>query len=128
MKKILWSMLMAKRVLVVDDSEIVLEKAVEALESAGIDVFTALNTVEADRYIYGDNRPDLIIMDVMMPLLDGDVKTKMLKSEESTRNIPIYLLSSKPESELSRLATESLADGYIRKPFTSKDIIDCAMR
>ena len=115
---------MKKRVLVVDDSEIVLEKAAEALCGKGYDVLTAISAYAADRHIYCDERPDLIIMDVMMPYLDGDQKAKMLKAERATRDIPILLLSSKNEDELARLVSESGSDGYIRKPFTFRELAE----
>ena len=115
---------MKKLVLIVDDSEIVLEKATEALVSRGYDVVTAASASAADRFIYGDARPDVIILDVMMPYLDGDQKAKMLKAERSTRDIPVLLLSSKPEDELARLTSESGSDGFIRKPFTFKEMAD----
>jgi len=115
---------MSKRVLVVDDSEIVLEMASEALVAKGYEVFTALSARDADRFIYCDNKPDIIIIDVMMPALDGDKKTKMLKSDSATSNIPVLLLSSKSEQELVQLVKESGADGYIRKPFTFREMIE----
>lgn len=107
-----------KRILVVDDSEIVLDMAREALEEGGFEVVTAASAMEANEYIFCENKPALIIMDVMLPMLDGDKKAKMLKENELTREIPILLLSSKPENELSWLVKESGADGFLRKPFT----------
>lgn len=115
---------MNKRILVVDDSEIVLAMAREALEEGGFDVVTALSAKEADFYIFREDRPGLIIMDVMLPVLDGDKKTKMLKDNENTRNIPILLLSSKPEIELRHLVKESGADGFIRKPFGHRQLVE----
>lgn len=115
---------MNKKVLVVDDSEIVLAMATEALVTKSYEVWTSLSASAADRFIYSAERPDVIIMDVMMPMLDGDKKTRILKSEVSTRDIPVLLLSSKPESELARLVAECGADGYIRKPFTYRELID----
>lgn len=115
---------MKKLVLVVDDSEIVLDKATEALVARGYEVVTAASASAADRYIYGDVRPDVIILDVMMPYLDGDQKARMLKAERSTRDIPVLLLSSKSEDELARLTSESGSDGYIRKPFTFRELTD----
>lgn len=115
---------MDKRVLVVDDSIIVLTMANEALAAKGFKVSTALSASDADRFIYSAEKPDIIIMDVMMPMLDGDRKTRMLKDEASTRDIPVLLLSSKPEKELALLVAESGADGYIRKPFTFRELID----
>jgi CheY-like chemotaxis protein len=115
--------LMTKRVLVVDDSQIVLEKALEVLAGRDYEVFTALSASAADAVIFDKTRPDIIILDVMMPVLDGDKKASMLKADDSTKEIPILLMSSKPESELAALAEESGADGYIRKPFTSSEMV-----
>jgi DNA-binding response OmpR family regulator len=115
---------MKKRVLVVDDSEIVLEKACEALSCRGYEVLTALSANAADAIIYSSARPDIIILDVMMPMLDGDKKATMLKADESTSEIPILLMSSKPEGELVILAAESGSEGFIRKPFTSDEMVE----
>ena len=112
-----------KRVLIVDDSRIVLEKALEALGCSGYEVFTAPSADAADAIIYSSARPDIIILDVMMPLLDGDKKAGILKADESTKEIPILLMSSKPEDELAVLASESGSDGYIRKPFTCNEMV-----
>jgi DNA-binding response OmpR family regulator len=114
---------MIKRVLVVDDSRIVLEKALEVLSSRGYEVSTAISADAADAIIYSGARPDIIILDVMMPMLDGDKKARILKEDDSTKEIPILLMSSKPEDELVALAIESGSDGYIRKPFTSDEIV-----
>jgi DNA-binding response OmpR family regulator len=114
---------MKKRVLVVDDSPIALAMAREALEEGGFEVITALDAKEADICIYGSIRPDIVILDVMLPMLDGDKKAKLLKGNELTRDIPILLLSSKPEEELSLLVDESGADGFIRKPFGHLQIV-----
>jgi len=114
---------MKKKVLVVDDSELVLAVTRENLEKAGFEVFGALDADEADKYIFSQDRPDLIVMDVMLPLLDGDIKAKKLKENKLTRDIPILLLSSKPEEELRRMVSESGTDGFIRKPFTDREMI-----
>jgi DNA-binding response OmpR family regulator len=112
-----------KRILVVDDSETVLEMARDALEKGGFDVVTASDARKADIYICSSEKPDIIILDVMLPMLDGDKKARMLKNNESTREIPVLLLSSKPEGELRRLVAESGADGFIRKPFASSQLV-----
>ena len=110
---------MKKKVLVVDDSEIVLTMARDVLEEGGFEVVTALSALEADKYIFGQDKPDLIVLDVMLPMLDGDKKARMLKENKLTMDIPVLLLSSKPEDELLRLVKESGSDGFIRKPFTA---------
>ncbi len=114
---------MKKRVLVVDDSEIVLQKASEALINGGFTVQTAMSALEVDSYVLGEEKPDLVIMDVMMPEMDGDKKARLMKGDEATRLIPVLLLSSKSEDELGSLVRESGCDGFIRKPFTDEQIV-----
>jgi DNA-binding response OmpR family regulator len=113
---------MKKNILVIDDSELVLAMAQDALEESGYSVQTATNGIEANRYIFSRNRPDLIIIDIMMPMLDGNEKAKILKENEASRDIPILLLSSKSDEEMRRLTEEAGADGYILKPFTAIEI------
>jgi len=112
-----------RRILIVDDSELVLAMARDALEGAGYEVFTATNGIEANSHIFSVHKPDLIILDVMLPMLDGNKKAKLLREKEFSREIPILLLSSKGEDELRRLTIESGADGFIRKPFTNEGIV-----
>ncbi|HJV67056.1 MAG TPA: response regulator [Geomonas sp.] len=109
---------MGKNILIIDDSEVVLAMAKDVLEEAGYQVDTATNGIEANRYIFSRNKPNLIIMDIMMPMLDGNKKAKILKENELSRDIPILLLSSKSDLEMRSLARESGADGYILKPFS----------
>ncbi len=111
------------RILIVDDSELVLAMARDALEGAGYEVFTATNGIEANSYIFSMNKPNLIILDVMLPMLDGNKKAKLLREKDFSREIPILLLSSKSEDELQRLTVEAGADGFIRKPFTNESIV-----
>jgi DNA-binding response OmpR family regulator len=114
-----------KRILVIDDSELVLAMARDALQSAGYEVYTATNGIEANSYIFStNNRPDLIIIDIMMPLLDGNKKAKILKEKEHSRDIPIVFISSKSEEELAILVADAGADGYICKPFSSQSIVN----
>ena len=115
---------MKKRILIVDDSEVVLVMAAEALEEGGFEVVTALDIRSADPLIYAERKPDLIILDVMLPDLDGDKKAKKLKDDERTCRIPVLLLSSKTDEELRWLVTSSGADGYIRKPFGHRQLVE----
>lgn len=115
---------MKKLVLVVDDSEIVLEKASEVLLAEGYEVVTAVSALAADEFLYATKRPDIVIMDVMMPQMDGDKKAKLLKSDDATKTIPILLLSSKGDDELGQLARDSGCEGFIRKPFTDRQMSD----
>ena len=111
-----------QRILIVDDSELVLVMARDALEEGGFEVITVTNGIEANQHIFSRNRPDLIILDVMLPLLDGNKKAKLLREKDFSREIPIVLLSSKTEDELRHLTIDAGADDYIRKPFTPESI------
>jgi DNA-binding response OmpR family regulator len=113
----------AKNILIIDDSDLVLAMASYALETAGYKVINVTNVIEANQYIFSKSQPDLIIIDVMMPLLNGDKKAKILKSDDITKHIPVLLMSSKNEDELKKLTFESGANGYIRKPFSPEDIV-----
>lgn len=116
---------MANKILVIDDSPLVLAMASDALQAAGFEVFTATNGIEANSVIFStNNRPDLIILDIMMPLLDGNKKAKILKEKDFSKDIPILFISSKDEAELSKLAADSAVDGYICKPFTPQAIVN----
>ena len=112
-----------KRILIVDDSELVLAMARDPLEAAGYEVVTASTGIEANSYIFSARKPDLIILDVMLPMLDGNKKAKLLREKDFSKEIPILLLSSKGEEELRYMVSESGANGFIRKPFTSEGIV-----
>ena len=113
---------MKEKILIIDDSELVLTMAKDALEQAGYQVLTATNGIEANRFIFSREKPALIIMDIMMPMLDGNKKAKLLKENEVSKDIPILLLSSKSEQEMRQLVAEAGADGFILKPFTPSGI------
>lgn len=112
-----------KRIVIIDDSELVLAVATEALESAGFEVLATDSGIEANQFIYSSRRPDLILMDVMMPLLNGDRKVRLLKERESSRHIPVILMSTKARDELEQLTRDSGADGYIQKPFDEASLV-----
>lgn len=118
----------AKRCLIIDDSPLVLAMAGDALTTAGYDVVTADFGMEANKYIYGDPPPDIILIDVMMPMLSGDQKVKLLKQRESSKTIPVLLISSKSDSELQELVASSGADGYLRKPFDAATLVHTVRR
>jgi len=113
----------AKRCLIIDDSPLVLAMAGDALQAAGFEVYTADFGMDANKYIYGDPPPDIILIDVMMPMLSGDQKVKLLKQRESSRHIPILLISSKSDEEMKTLVETSGADGYLRKPFDAVTLV-----
>jgi DNA-binding response OmpR family regulator len=108
--------MMKKRILLVDDSEVVLAMTGDALASSGFEVITATNGLEANRYLFQRDKPDIVIIDVMIPILNGNKTAKLLKQNENTKQIPVILMSAKPADELRRLVVESGADGFVQKP------------
>lgn len=114
---------MAKRILIVDDSELVLTMARDALEKEGYEVHTAYSGIEANRIIFAPGKkPDLILLDIMMPMLNGDKVYEFFKRSEFSRDIPVAIFSSKDEEELKSLARKTGACGYIKKPFNPLEL------
>jgi DNA-binding response OmpR family regulator len=110
-------------VMVVDDEEDILDLVKLVLEEAGFEVMPALTGHEALQMLYR-RRPDLILLDVMMPDLDGMELLKILKIEESTASIPVAMLTAKIESKDKMAAMQEEAIDYICKPFTPPELVD----
>ena len=113
---------MNKHILVIDDDPVLLTMTREYLEDAGFMVSTADCGIYSNHIIYGTPPPDLIVLDVIMPLMSGVKKAKLLKQREKSAHIPIILMSSKAEDELKGLAQEAMADDYLCKPFTADQL------
>jgi two-component system, OmpR family, alkaline phosphatase synthesis response regulator PhoP len=117
-----------KRILVVDDEPDFVSIVKKNLEKAGFDVDVAYDGVEVNDKINA-NRPDAIVLDVMMPEKDGYKVCAELKSDEKYSDIPILLLtavadhvSSTRYSHYDGMSTE--ADDYLPKPASAEDILD----
>lgn len=111
------------RIVVVDDCKLTLTIARDMLEGAGYEVLIAQSGLEANSHIYKEPRPDLILMDVVMPMQNGDRKLQLLRQRDSSADIPVVLFSSKPERELRRLAQDAGADGYLCKPLQQEALL-----
>ena len=110
------------RILIVDDSETVLEFTKEALEADGHKVFTAKNGLEANKVIFSKERPELILLDVIMPMLDGDKVIKAFQQSEISRQIPVVFFSTKSDEELEELVKKHRNKGYLRKPIKPEQL------
>jgi CheY-like chemotaxis protein len=117
-----------KRILVVDDDRVSLAIARDMLSEEGFQVESADSALAANQYVYGPDPPDLILLDVVMPLLSGDRKIQFLKERESSRNIPVVLMSGKPRSELMKIARDSRADGFVTKPLERESLMAAIAR
>jgi DNA-binding response OmpR family regulator len=115
---------MKKNIVIIDDCKLTLAIARDILEEAGFDVATAETGIAANQFIFGGTPPDLIVIDVEMPMLNGDQKVTLLKKRKRSSEIPILMISAKPEEELSSLATGVGADGYLCKPLQSSTLLE----
>jgi CheY-like chemotaxis protein len=115
--------LSVKRVIVIDDCKLTLKIARDILHDAGYDVIAAETGMAANQYLYRKPRPDLILIDVEMPLLPGNKIVELLKQESSLQGIPIILMSEKTEFEMKKLCADSGADGYIVKPLRKQSLL-----
>ncbi len=113
---------MAKKILVVDD-EIDIVKVVEArLKHAGYEVLVVHDGQEAlDRA--RKEKPDLILLDVMLPKIDGYKVCRMLKFDEKYKNIPIIMFTARAEAPDAKLGLETGADAFITKPFQHEVVL-----
>ena len=110
------------RILVIDDSELILDLTREAFTSAGYEVHTNSSWVEVNATIR-EKKPDLILLDLMMPSIRGESLCEILKKSSFGRDIPIVIFSTKEKDEIARLAEKAGADGWIQKHMNRRDII-----
>jgi DNA-binding response OmpR family regulator len=111
-----------KRILVVED-ELELIKAMQIrLEQAGYEVLIASDGQQALDKIHKE-KVDLIILDLMIPKIDGYKVCRLLKFDKKYKQIPIIMLSARAQESDIKLSTEVYADAYIIKPFDHKVVI-----
>ncbi len=105
-----------RRVLIVDDSEIVAKLLRAELEPKGFEVHFAPSAEKAAPIIFKRaTRPDLILLDIGMPKVDGAQFCKFVKGNSTSRSIKVILCSGQSREKLVALAAECAADGYIEK-------------
>lgn len=113
---------MSDSILVVDDEPDIIEIVQYNLKKAGFIVRTAVDGTEAVRQAR-DTPPALVILDLMLPGLDGMEVCRLLKQDERTRTIPIIMLTARGE-EIDRVVGLELgADDYVVKPFSPRELV-----
>ena len=105
-----------KKILVVDDEVDLVETLRFPLELEGFDVIVSYNGEDALNQAREKN-PDLILLDVMLPKLDGYKVCRLLKFDERYKHIPILMLTAKTQEKDKLIGKETGADEYITKPF-----------
>src|SRR5438876_11245770 len=111
-----------RRVLVVDDYPDAREMYSEYLEFSGFDVIQAANGVEALQRAV-DDAPDIILMDLSLPVMDGWEATRRLKADKRTREIPVVALTGHALAGISEGAKQAGCDAFVTKPCLPEDLV-----
>lgn len=115
-------MSVAKRVLIVDDEAPIREMIAVALEMAGYECIEAENAQQAHAAVL-DQKPDMVLLDWMMPGTSGIDFARRLRREETTANVPIIMLTAKAEEDNKVQGLEAGVDDYITKPFSPRELV-----
>ncbi|MER3500299.1 MAG: hypothetical protein IMHGJWDQ_000632 [Candidatus Fervidibacter sp.] len=110
------------KILVADDDPAIQELVRFTLESRGYQVITASNGAETVRKAIAEN-PDLLILDILMPELDGYEIIRLLKNTEETAHIPIVVLTAYASDAGALVSWMEGADGYLVKPFNPDELL-----
>ncbi len=113
---------MAQRILVVDDDKQIVRLVQSYLEKAGFTVLTAFDGENATRIIRHE-RPDLVVLDLMLPGRDGWEITRWIRGDEKLAALPILMLTARIEDTDRILGLELGADDYLPKPFNPREVV-----
>ena len=111
------------RILLVDDEPSIVKIVGKRLEVEGFDVLVAVDGQDALVKARAAH-PDLIILDVMLPKLNGYEVCKALKQDARYQKIPIVLFTAKAQEKDEKLGMECGANGYVRKPFSAQELLE----
>lgn len=110
-----------EKILVVDDNEQSLELIHDILEAHGYGVYEATSGEEALK-IVKETRPDLVLMDIQLPGMDGVTVTHMIKEDPANRDIPVLAITAYALREEEERILASGFNGYIPKPISTKEL------
>jgi DNA-binding response OmpR family regulator len=113
---------MNKRILVIDDDPTLLKLTQGVLTSNGFEV-TAVNDAPNGLETAMKQKPDLIVLDVMMPIINGFNICRLLKSQKTHKHIPIILLTSRASQADQDIGSEVGANAYLAKPFKTEELL-----
>jgi DNA-binding response OmpR family regulator len=111
------------KVLVVDDEEYIQHILNFSFGAEGYDVVTAADGEEGIKKAKSE-KPDIIVLDIMMPKMDGYEACKRLKTDPNTKSIPVILLTAKGREVDRKLGSQAGADDYVVKPFSPGRLIE----
>ncbi len=113
----------SKKILIVDDEVDLVETVRFPLEMEGFNVLVSYNGEDALNQARKE-KPDLILLDLMLPKLDGYKVCRLLKFDERYKNIPILMLTAKTQEKDKALGMETGANDYITKPFDLDRLVE----
>ena len=117
----------ARRILVIDDEDDLRKVVTYQLKASGYEVITAKDGEEGLEKARAET-PDLIILDLMLPKIEGRKGCGLLKNDARYKSIPIILFTARVQTEDVELSKEVGADAYITKPFETSDLIGVVER
>lgn len=103
-----------KKIMVVDDDQFLVDLIVEKLVKAGFDTTTAFDGTSALKKI-SEEKPDLILLDLLMPGLDGVTVLESLKKNPETKNTPVIILTNLPDDNIMNRIKRKGGSGYLLK-------------
>lgn len=112
----------ARQILIVEDERPIREMIAFGLRRAGYDVREA-HDVSSARASIADRRPDLVLVDWMLPDMSGLELTRSLKRDKDTQDIPIIMLTARAEEQDKVMGLDGGADDYVTKPFSSRELL-----
>jgi DNA-binding response OmpR family regulator len=113
---------MPKKILIVDDEPDAVLMLTMRLEANGYAVISAADGEKGLEKARSE-KPDLILLDVMMPKIDGYQVCRLLKFDKNFRHIPIIMITARTQDEDKKVARDTGADAYITKPYEAKELL-----
>jgi len=110
------------KVLIAEDEETIVESLSFLMEKEGYDVSVATDGRTAISMIARDI-PDMVLLDVMMPVCDGFEVVRAVRSDSNTRQVPIMMLTAKTREVDRRKGLELGVDDFVTKPFSTRDVV-----
>ncbi len=116
----------AKQILIVDDETSIIKILERRLKAEGYGVHVFEDAESGLRFLLECQPlppPDLLILDIMLPRMDGYDLCRFIKSHERLKTLPVILLSARAQMKDERMGFESGADAYVRKPFETQELL-----
>lgn len=116
---------MAKKILIIEDEEVLLDILREKLEHEGYEVAIARDGEEGLGKLRSESAPDLVLLDIVMPKLDGFTVLRTIKAEDKLKNVPVIIISnSGQEVEIERAREIGITDYLVKADFSPDEVMD----